>query len=119
MDKRIAKLKRFIDKYGEDFLEDGTKTRIVNSLENGNKSLALEILNSMNDEWLIRTKELGRFLIFTDTTYRLPKGKQSNEPFYKANYIDSLELQTEHIPTLRRIILREKDKNPLFKGWEI
>lgn len=61
MDKRISKLKRFIDKYGEDFLEDGTKTRIVNSLE----------------------------------------------------------LQTENILTLRRMILKEKDKNPLFNGWEI
>lgn len=69
------------------------------------------------DKRIARTKEVGRFFVFTDTTHQLPEGQDPNEPFYKANYIDSLELKTEHIPTLRRVVLREKTK--FFGGWEI
>lgn len=43
-------------------------------------------------------------------------GEKVIEPFYKTNYIDSLTLKTMHIPTLRRVVAREKFIG--FDEWE-
>ena len=105
MKNRIEKLKLFIQEYGEDFLEDGTKVKTIQALNNEDTELALEILNAIEKEWLQRAKEIKKFLMFTDYT----KG-DNNKEYYMANYIDSLELNEKHIPVLRRIIQREREK---------
>ena len=105
MKSRIEKLNFFIQEYGEDFLEDGTKARIVQALNNEDTELALEILNTIEKEWIQRAKETKKILMFTDYT----KGN-SNKEYYLANYIDSLELKEKHIPVLRRVIQREREK---------
>lgn len=119
MQNRIKKLKDFVEEYGIDFLGDGTKDRIVSSLEKGDKKLALEILGSIDSEWIERTKEIQKFLIFTDMQKGLEKEGKIINPFFKANYIDSIELETEHIPTLRRVVTREQDLIYDLRGWEI
>ena len=119
MQTRIEKLKDFVEEYGVDFLEDGTKKRIISSLENGDKKLALEILGSIDSEWIERTKETKKFLVFTDMQKELADEGKIVNPFYKANYIDSVELKTEHIPTLRRVVTREQDLTNYLGGWEI
>lgn len=109
MNYKIENLKNFIQEYGEDFLEDGTKSEVIQALSQGNAQLALEILNSMEKQWLQRVKEIKRFLIFTDYT----KGN-SNREYYRMDYIDSLELEQNYIPVLRKVIQREYGKNRFY-----
>lgn len=120
MQERIKELADFIKKYGEDYLQDGTKTRIVSSIENGNMKMTLDILDVLNKEWIDRTKELGKFFIFTD--YKNPSifDEQPVKPHFKANYIDSANLRLKKIPVLRDVKVKT---NQLYSNrlteWEI
>ena len=115
MSKRMVKLVEFIDKYGEDYLQDGTKNRIIKSLENGDIKLALDILDSVDDDWLKRTKEIEKFLIFSD--WQNISG--DTQPFFRANYMDLQSMEKIHIPTLRRVIPRNLEMDENLDGWEI
>lgn len=94
---------KFIDKYAEDFLEDGTKDIIINNLKKGDSNLALELLESVNKTWIKRTKEVGKFYLFTDSMEFDLNGNYLKKPFYKTSYIDSLDPNNSHIPALRKI----------------
>lgn len=94
---------KFIDKYAEDFLEDGTKDIIINNLKKGDSNLALELLESVNKTWIKRTEEVGKFYLFTDSMEFDFNGNYLKKPFYKASYIDSLDPNNSHIPALRKI----------------
>lgn len=117
MEERIQELQNFIEKFGIDFLEDGTKAKIIESLKSGDTKVALEILNSIDSKWIDRTKEIGKFLIFSDLKKWTLGESRSQLPFFKANYIDSLELKTMHIPTLRRVVIRDYDRFIDYDEW--
>lgn len=106
MQTRIHELTEFIEKYGIDFLNDGTKKRILRALNEGNDKLASEILNSIDKEWIDRTKEIQRFYILTDFVNNISE-KQIVQPIYKSCYIDSPNPNMTHIPTLKRIKSKE------------
>ena len=109
MNNKIERLKIFIQEYGEDFLEDGSKAKIIQALNKEDAKLAIEILNAIEKEWLQRVKEIKKFLIFTDYT-----NGSSNREYYRMDYIDSLELKQNHIPVLRKVIQREHDQNKCY-----
>ena len=114
MDKRIEQLIEFVEKYGVDFLEDGTKKNIINELKNENTSLFSELVECMNNEWIDRVKEINKFYVFTDCKKVLMNDKKENsEPYYKAGYIDSVQDKMNKIPIIRKVIIRElyKDYN--------
>ncbi len=104
---RIEMLKDFIEKYAIEFLEGcTTKDDIVNGLKNGDINLALEILNCIDESWVERTKEIGICLVFEDSESVDQNGNKITKPFYKANYMDSLEYKQQRIPTLRYVKAR-------------
>ena len=52
MKNKIQKLKKFIEKFGVDFLKDGTKAEIIKQLDSGDAKFALEILETMDFNWI-------------------------------------------------------------------
>ena len=121
MQERMEALINFIDKYGEEYLSDGTKEKVIDSLKNGNKEIALELLDSMDVEWIKRTKDLEKFYIFTDWE-KFDSEHETLKPYFKANYIDSSNGNISHIPVLRKIKPRQIEI-PNFpckdNDWEI
>lgn len=120
MQERVKELIDFIKKYGEDYLQDGTKNRVVRLIESGNEKTVLNILNVLSKEWIDRTKELGKFFIFTD--YRNPSMLDTKElkPHFKASYIDSLNLKLINIPVLRDVKVRTNQlPDNRLTEWEI
>jgi len=118
MEEKIEKLKNFIEKYGEDFLSDGTKAEIVKSIEEGDDKLILEILQVMDKDWIARTKEVGKFFIFTDHYEQRDKnGYLIRKPFILANYIDSSNSGERKIPTLRKVKPRIRAYRDFFEGF--
>ena len=119
MKSRLERLTDFIKEYAEDYLGDGTKNRIIKALEDGDNNLAVEILKSMNREWIKRAKELKKFYIFSEWK-KVHNG--NNEPikktFYQANYIDSAKEHLNKIPTLRRICPREIGVYDILSNWD-
>lgn len=119
----LNRLVDFISEYGREFLNDGTKKRIIDSLNEGDLQTASEVVNSMDENWTKRTKELGMFYIFTDTLRT--KDEKSKDIHFVANYIDTCEPRLSHIPVLRDVRIREfglivKDESEEeAKGWEI
>ena len=103
MEEKMQKLKEFISKYGQDFLEDGTKAKFLKKIDSNDKEFMLEMLNTMDEDWLKRAKELEMFLIFTDREFTNDSGKKFQKPYLKANYIDSQNLQQKNIPVLRNV----------------
>lgn len=107
MNEKTKELIEFIVEYGQDVLGDGTKSVVVESLKNGNDELALEILKSIDKQWIARAKEIHKFYFFTDYLKRDFDGNPIVRPIYSSCYIDSQRLQTQRVPTLKRI--RSKD----------
>ena len=118
MDEKIEKLKKFIEKYGQDFLDDGTKAEIVESIDEGDDKLILEILQVMDKDWMSRTKEVGKFFIFTDhCEERDKKGFLICKPYMLANYMDSNLSGERRIPTLRKVKPRLKSYRNFFEEF--
>lgn len=103
---QIDRLINFIDEYAKDFLEDGTKSKIIKQLETGDSYLALEIMNAIDKQWIDRVKEIKTFYVFTDNERKNKNGEIVKKPYYKADYIDSANLNINKIPTLRRVAPR-------------
>ena len=104
MEEKRIKLKKFIEKYGEDFLEDGTKDILLEGIDQKDDKLILELLKVMDKDWISRTKEIGKFLIFTDHRDQMDKnGRLIDKTVMYANYIDSNLTKEYRIPTLRQI----------------
>lgn len=82
--------------------------------------MTLDILDVLSKEWIDRTKEVGKFLIFTE--YERPSifDGTKQKPHFKANYIDSLNEKLTNIPVLRDVKIRT---NQLYDNrlteWEI
>lgn len=74
MHSEIDVLKNFIEEYGQDFCEDGTKEKIIESLDKGDVKLALEILDAMERDWIKKAIKKGKFLMFTDYIYTKYRG---------------------------------------------
>lgn len=110
MDEKRTKLKEFILKYGCDFLDDGTKDRIVKKIDSNDDKLILEILQVIDKDWIKRVEEMGKFYVFTDNEHQDSEGKRIVKPFMKANYIDSHNPNETHIPVLRMV-------EPRYKSW--
>lgn len=106
MDEKRTKLKKFFEKYGYNFLEDGTKEKIIRNIEAGNDKLILEILEVIDQDWIARTKEVGRFFVFTDCCVEDSKGNILRKPYMKASYMDNNSSKTQKIPTIRRVVPR-------------
>lgn len=103
MQREMDALIGFIETYAEDYLEDGTKKYIIEELKSGNMNLALELMKSMNEKWIERTKEVNKFYLFTDTVKFDSKGNFFKKTYYRSSYIDSLDPNNTHIPTLRKV----------------
>ena len=108
MEEKMNKLKDFIQKYGCDLLEDGTKEKILHKIEEGDKELAFEILQAMDKDWISRTRELGKFFIFTDYSDKDRNGQKISSPVMFTNYMDLNCSSEKKIPVLRRIQPRVK-----------
>ena len=108
MDKRVENLKKFVSDYGYDYLNDGTKAKILRKIENGDSEIINEILQAIDSKWVNRVKEIGRFNIFSDGVAMDENLRRIRKPYVKANYMDSLATHETQIPVLRRI--RPKDE---------
>lgn len=116
---QIDRLINFIDEYAKDFLEDGTKRKIIEKLESGDSYLALEIMNAIDKDWIDRVKEIKTFYVFTDNEIKNQHGEIVKKPYYKANYIDSANFDMTRIPTLRRVEPRNFGVFSLDNGQNI
>lgn len=103
MQRKIDALINFMDLYADDYLEDGTKEKVIENLKNGDNNLALELINCMNKQWIERTKEVEKFYIFTDSVKCNSNGEVLKKIYYKTSYIDSLDPNNTHIPALRKV----------------
>lgn len=103
MQREIDALINFIELYADDYLEDGTKENVIESLKNGNTNLALELVKCMNREWVERTKEVEKFYLFTDSVKCDSHSEALKKPYYRSSYIDSLDPNNTHIPALRKV----------------
>ena len=119
MEEKRTKLKEFILKYGYDFLNDGTKDKIIKKIDAGDEEILWEILQAVDADWMKRVKELGKFGIFTDMEAQDAKGKRIKKPFMKANYIDSANSNETQIPVLRRVKPRNKGYYDIFDDFEL
>ena len=101
--EKIEKLIDFINEYAEDFLQDGTKDYVIGKLKCGDMKFALDIMNCMDKEWVERTKEIKKFYLFTDAVKFDPNGNLLRKPYYRSNFIDSMEKGEYNVPTLREV----------------
>ena len=108
MQKRTEELAKFIEDYGIDFLGDGTKKGIVDALKNGNDRLALQILKSIDKNWMDRAKEIHTIYLFTDyLRWDYEEKAPIKAPIYKTSYLGSPNPNLNNIPVLRRIRSKE------------
>ena len=108
---KMNKLITFVEEYAFDYQGTGKKESILENLKNKDLNLAIEILNSMDKGWIDRTKELQYFLVFDEYEEKDQNGEKITKPFYRTDYIDSLEFNERHIPTLRYVKPRVLNKS--------
>ena len=110
MNKIVEKLVQFIEKYGEDYLNDGSKKTVLQRLKDGDERLALDIMKSMSPEWVERAKEIGSFRIFTDNVaLGFIEASSFNKPYYTTSFMDNFKDEKD-IPTLKYIIPKKIGK---------
>lgn len=116
MKEKINKLRKFVEKYAEDYLNDGTKDKIIEELDSKNIKTVIKIMNSIDKEWINEVKKVGKFRVFTDFNYNDLKGRKER---YQANYTDSLNPKESHVPTLRIVETRRQSVFYSFKNkWK-
>lgn len=122
MKLRIQELIDFINDYGKEYLEDGTKASVIKELQSGNMQATLEILESIDRRWMNRTREIGMFYIFTDWQKVNTSSEENLKPFYRTSYFDFSNDSQRHIPVLRKVnprVIEIPGINNNFAGWEI
>ena len=96
----------FIDKYGEDYLEDGTKEVVLTKLRNGDIELLIEIMNAIDHEWVSKVEEQKKFRLFREMQ------KNSNDAhkkgYCRSSYMDCFGTGESDIPALRYVVPMEK-----------
>jgi hypothetical protein len=97
---------KFFEKYGIDFIEDGSKEKILKQLLLANDEELYNILKPITPEWKERVEDLGYFRIFTDYRTRR-KVEETNHK--EISFMDSIE--TQKIPTYREVEYRNKELN--------
>ena len=102
--EKIKKMVSFFNEFALDYLEDGTKNKLIQEIEKGNPKTILEIMKPMTPEWKKRVEELGYFRVFTDYRNKL---SSEDHDCYNVTFMDSSKSQ--HIPTLKKVVIRERD----------
>ena len=102
--EKIKKIVGFFNNYAMDFLEDGTKNKLIQEIEKGDPETVLEIMKPMTPEWKKRVEELGYFRVFTEYRNKMRLDQKNG---FDVSYMDSPKLN--NIPTLKKVIVRERD----------
>lgn len=111
MSLKKERLLEFIKKYGEDFLEYPEKDRLIKRLEKADDDFTINLIQSLDKQWVERVMRVGRFVTFAD--YIRPSRRIAGIPndFYSAGYIDNGNTGERRIPVLRHVIVRDRERS--------